>query len=137
MDSLKDTLAKSRPFLYFRHFEASPNALTGIPTADLIDDYARLKAQMDLAWRYRQKLFHGQLTGSNLTTQDLTDIAAEVTTWCRNLSKGAFNRFGYDGFDGTSYAKRGSHRNYADIVSRVDQKIADLAAYKAFLKSLG
>lgn len=140
MDTLKDALAKNPKNLYFRHFEAAPNALAGIPTSDVVDDYARLKGQMDLAWKRRNKLFHGLLTGDNLGTKDLLDLTADITTWCKNLSDGASERFGYDGFDGpcwgTSYWKRAGHKHYADIVSRVDKKLTDVPSYKTFLKGL-
>lgn len=130
---LMEALAKSRPYIYFRHFKASFQELVAVQIANLVTDYARLDGRMDEAWKYRQKIFHGQLTNDRLTTGDLLALEDDIRIWCKNLADGAQARFGYDGFSGkSSFEKRGR----ADIVALVDAKIKSVAEYQAFLKAL-
>jgi hypothetical protein len=82
---------------------------------------------------YRNKLFHGQLTGDSLTTDRLLSLEGDVRAWCYSFSDNAHKRFGYDGFSGgTSFIKT----NRPNISDAVDKKITSIAAYDTFLKEL-
>ena len=81
---------KKRPYLYFSHFRDSIFALAAIPIGDLVGkDYVRLNERMNEAWKYRQKIFHGLLTGDRLTTGELLSLEDDIRAWCKNLSNGA------------------------------------------------
>ncbi|CAN7445923.1 hypothetical protein LJR255_002879 [Pararhizobium sp. LjRoot255] len=132
VNELKDTLAK-RKRLYFRHFKVAFEQLIGIPISALVVDFDRLSDRMEEAAKYRNKLFHGQLTGDSLTTSRLLSLEDDVRAWCLSLSDSSNERFGYDGFAGsTSFVKNGK----PEISKIVDQRISSIGAYGAFLKEL-
>ncbi len=132
VDTLKDILAKKKR-QYFRHFRISFEELVGIPISALVNDFDRLSDKMDLVGAYRNKLFHGQLTGDSLTTKHLLALEDDIPAWCGNLSDGAYQRFIYDGFEGsTSFTKR----NTPEITKTIDEKLTSIGDYRAFLKEL-
>lgn len=132
VDDLKNTLTNRR-YLYFRHFRVAFQELVGIPIADLVADYDRLSKRLEAAEAYRNKLFHGQLTGDSLTTSRLLLLEDDIRAWCFTLSDNAHERFGYDGFSGgTSFIKNGRH----EISGAIDKKITSIETYEAFLKGL-
>ena len=66
--ALRETLGASRE-VYFNGFLAGFDSLYSRPVEGLVGpDYARLKARLDGAVGYRNKIFHGQLTADELTT---------------------------------------------------------------------
>jgi hypothetical protein len=84
---------------------------------------------MIAATNYRNKLFHGQLTGNSLTTEHLLALEDDIRCWCINLSEGAENRFGYDGFTGrTSFVKTCRR----DITKAIDSNLDRLTTTIAF-----
>lgn len=132
VNDLKNTLT-SRRHLYFRHFMVAFEGLVGIPISDLVADYDRLSKQLEVAEGYRNKLFHGQLTGDSLTTDCLLSLEGDVRAWCYSLADNAHERFGYDGFSGgTSFIKNDRPK----ISDAIDKKITSIDTYDAFLKEL-
>lgn len=129
---LREVLAKRRN-LYFHHFRVSFDELVGIPISTLVDNFPHLSGRMDEATSFRNKIFHGQLTGRGLSTAELLSLENDIRTWCLNLSDGAHERFGYDGFAGdTSFTKSGRQ----DISQLVDRKIGSVDDYRTFLIQL-
>ncbi len=131
VDTLRSALA-ARSTIYFKHFKIGIPDLVGIGIEELIGDFALLDARLTEATLHRNKLFHGQLTDSSLGTEQLLSMAHDIRTWRERLSDGAQERFGYDGFSGSSFRKRGVD----EITGSVDAKITSLADYKAFLANL-
>ncbi|WP_311272276.1 MULTISPECIES: hypothetical protein [unclassified Rhizobium] len=129
---LRETLGK-RKRLFFRHFQISFKELVDIPISDLIADFERLSIRMIEATEYRNKLFHGQLTGGSLTTSYLLSLEDDIRAWCYSLSDRSHERFGYDGFAGsTSFMKTGR----SELSLLVSQKIPSVEDYAAFLVRL-
>lgn len=129
---LNEALSQRRR-LYFQNFQNAFAKLIGVAISELIADYSRLGQRLIEAKAYRDKLFHGQLTGDSLTTEHLLLLEDDIRLWCVNLSDGAQARFGYDGFEGdTSFVKTGR----AEITAAVDMKIASIEDYREFLVAL-
>lgn len=131
VDQLKAALA-ARSTIYFRHFKIGIEELSGVALSELVNDFDSLSERLAVATGYRNKLFHGQLTGSSLQTDELLSIARDIRLWCGRLSDGAEVRFGYDGFSGSSFCKRGID----DMTRSVDARIASVADYETLLGNL-
>ena len=129
---LRKTLGK-RKRLFFRHFQLGFKEIIDIPISDLVADFDRLSNRMIEATKYRNKLFHGQLTGDSLTTALLLSMEDDIRAWCYSLSDRSHERFGYDGFAGdTSFKKT----DRSELSLAVSQKISSVEDYAAFLKRL-
>jgi hypothetical protein len=96
---LKDALAAEEK-IYFEGFIKGFEAIHPRAIADLIgSDYTRLRPVLDVITRHRNKIFHGQLTGQDLSRNDLLNHVAFLQDWCRLLGEGARHYMGYEGFD--------------------------------------
>jgi hypothetical protein len=85
------------------------------------DQYPTLKREIGTAYKYRNKIFHGQQTGQSLTRSDLEKCIASMKDWCELLAKGASEHIGYNGFSKNSLQKNGK----AQITEKVDNALAD------------
>ena len=100
--------------------------------ADLIGgEYARLRPALAVVTKHRNKIFHGQLTGQDLSRKDLFRHVSDLQDWCRLLGDGARRYMGYEGFD-DSFQKVSN----PGFVFDYKLTLADLAGYKALLKTL-
>ncbi|NKJ03750.1 MULTISPECIES: hypothetical protein [unclassified Rhizobium] len=89
--------------LDYNSFMGAINHLSGIPVSDLVGErYRPLKKEIGVCYRNRQKILHGQQTGQSLDREALLARIASIREWCRLLSVGAADRFGYDGFAGNT-----------------------------------
>jgi hypothetical protein len=105
--ALRDALAGRR--VYFRDFIAAWDKLYARPLREIVGpDYDRLRAALDEAITYRNKIFHGQLTSKYLSREDLIAYVALITRWCRALAAGSQLEIGYDGFARNSFRKSNS-----------------------------
>lgn len=102
---LKETLANNRK-VYFKGFirgfdRIYPKAISGIYGKN----YAKHLSHLEEAIEYRNKIFHGQLTGKHLSRSDFKRIVDNISTWCKKLAREMKNEIGYDGFQRNSYRK--------------------------------
>lgn len=129
--SLRNTLAASRR-VYFNGFVAGFDALYPRSVQALVGQkYASLKARLDEAIDYRNKIFHGQLTSRVLTRQDLEALVADIEAWCTTLARNALAEFGYDGFGRNSLHKSA----IADLAARFKIQFTSVADYAAFIRA--
>lgn len=105
IDQLRETLVKNKK-VYLGGFEEGIDSLFTCTVKDLVgEDYAQLKARIDDATNYRNKIFHGQLTDFYLNRGELLSLVADIQRWCKLLSGGATTHIGYDGFSRNSFQK--------------------------------
>jgi hypothetical protein len=105
--ALRNALAARR--LYFRDFISAWNKLYTRPLKEIVGpDYDRLRAVLDEAIEFRNKIFHGQLTTKYLSREDLIAYVAQIRCWCRALAAGSQLEIGYDGFERNSFRKSDS-----------------------------
>lgn len=130
VDSLRSTLNGFKD-VYFEGLERGFNALYPISVEKLVGvSHGTLRARITEATRYRNKIFHGQLTDQNLSTTDLVDLTGDLRSWCEALASGAQAELEYDGFARNSFRKS----QVPDIASRLLEQFANIGDYKAFIK---
>lgn len=103
-------------------FMGAIHHLSGMSLKDLMGErYRPLKKSIDGSYAIRQKTFHGQQTGKNLSRDALIEHIGTVREWCDVLSESATLHFGYDGFSrSTSLFKT----NKSELVTAVDKALA-------------
>lgn len=128
--NLRETLGKNRR-VYFEGFIRGFDALYPRTVEDLIGaGYTQLRDRIDKAVDFRNKIFHGQLTGEHLTREDLLGYVGEIRTWCESLANGACRELKYDGFARNSFQKS----EIDDLSQRFNLPFAHVADYEAFIK---
>jgi len=129
---LRDTLAQNGR-IYFQHFGSGVDKLSNSSIAKMVGvEFATLDKTVQEVRRYRNKIFHGQLTREQLSATELAKLNKSVRKWCQLLSKGAQNALGYDGFERKSFRKGASN----SLSNHVSQRISTLSDYKTFLEEL-
>jgi hypothetical protein len=127
---LKTALANER--IYYEGFIKGFEALHPKSIADLIGpEYARLQPLLPVIKKHRNKIFHGQITGQELSREALLDYVDDLREWCRLLGEGTHSYLGYEGFD-DSFRKSPD----ATFVSHYKLSLASVADYKNLLKTL-
>ncbi|KQZ44684.1 hypothetical protein [Ensifer sp. Root558] len=107
--------------LDYTTFIGAISHLSGVPVSEVIGDrYRPLKKEIEHCHRNRQKIFHGQQTGQGLTREALIGRIKVIRNWCELLSNGASDRFGYDGFAGTTSLFK---TNRDEVIEAVDKAI--------------
>lgn len=105
IQNLRKVLADNRD-VYFDGFIAGWDNLYTSPISDLVgQEYQSLLALLREATRHRNKIFHGQLTNSSLTRNNLLVYVETIRDWCCKLAEGALKEIGYDGFGRNSFHK--------------------------------
>jgi len=128
-EALRAKLNEKR--VYFDGLERGFDALSPVSVESLVGRlYGVLHARITEATKYRNKIFHGQLTDKSLTRGDLVDLTSDLRSWCKALANGAHAEFGYDGFAGNSFQKSQS----LDIPKRLLEQFANIGDYEAFIK---
>lgn len=131
IDSLKNALESSNK-VYFRGLLRGWNALWPVPVEQLIGtEHTRLRARLDEAKQYRNKIFHGQLTGKELTRSAFEAFVKDIRRWCNALGAGAQAEVGYDGCGRDSFQKA---HDAAALCARYKTPLANIAAYRDFIK---
>ena len=128
---LKNALA-AEGRIFFKGFMKGFEAIHPKRIEELIGvDYTRLYPVLDVVTRYRNKIFHGQLTGEDLGRDDLLANVVNLKEWCRLLGQGARHYMNYEGFD-DSFRKASN----AALVSGFKLQMTGLNDYKQILRSL-
>jgi len=127
---LRQVLA-SNTGVYFDGVEKGFDALYARSISDLIGkDYPRLRERMKEATDRRRKIFHGQLTSKNMTTNDLLAFVEDIRAWCSLLACSAHADFGYDGFARNSFRKS----VVPDLWKRFKVQITTVQDYDDFVR---
>lgn len=130
VDSLLSTLNSCKN-VYFEGLETGLNALYPVSVETLVGiSHGALRARITEAQRYRNKIFHGQLTDQGLTRDDLVNLTNDLRSWCKALANGANAEFGYDGFARNSFQKS----QMLDLASRLLEQFANIGDYEVFIK---
>jgi hypothetical protein len=128
---LKDALEKSTK-VYFDGLLAGWNALYPRSVDQLVGtEYTRLMDRLSAATKHRNKIFHGQLTGQDLSRRELVGFVTDIRAWCEVFGKGAQSEVGYDGCGRNSFRKA---PNAAALCAKYTTNLANLAGYKQFIK---
>jgi hypothetical protein len=127
MNALRDALGDRH--VYFCDFISAWDKLYARSLKEIVGaDYDRLRAVLNNAIEYRNKIFHGQLTAKRLSRGDLIAYVAQIRCWCRALASGSQQEIGYDGFERNSFRKSDS-----PLTDRLVTKITSVEDYKEFL----
>jgi len=65
--------------------------------------YVELAGEIDRIRKYRNKLIHGQITGQNITSQQLERDVLWIVDWISTLADATDRQFGYDGLQRKTY----------------------------------
>jgi hypothetical protein len=123
------TLAANRR-VYFNGAVAGFDALSPTAVKDLIGpEYERLWAQFCDFAGVRNKIFHGQLTGTDMTTGQLRTSVNNIKLWCHLLAENAIREIGYDGFERDSFRKS----PIGNLADRVRVQIRNADQYADFI----
>ena len=129
---LKDALEASKG-VYFDGVLRGWNALYPRSVEGLVGtEFLRLKARLDEAKGYRNKIFHGQLTSKGLSRTQLVSLAKDIRAWCVAFGDGAQAAVGYDGCGRDSFRKA---RNGVAICAMYKEQIAGLGDYRTFIRN--
>lgn len=93
--------------------------------------HSRLLARVQEAGRYRNKIFHGQLTSLELSREDLKALVADIREWCETLALGFQAEIAYDGFGRGSFHKSA----ITDLATRYNLQLASVSEYEDFLRT--
>jgi len=127
--SLKDTLGNNRN-VYFAGFEQGFDAIYPHPIRELVGErYPELRERIKKAIDYRNKIFHGQLTGECLAREELLEVVVDIRSWCELVARGADDEIGYDGFARNSFQKIGGR----ELSARFKIQIRDFNEYRQFI----
>src|SRR5450756_1693309 len=80
--ALENTLAEFKN-VYFAGFIKGIDALYQVPVSELFgQDYLPLRKRLKEAQLVRDKIFHGQVTGKQLTRNQLMELIDGIRAWC-------------------------------------------------------
>ncbi len=129
-DHLKETLAKNKK-VYFNGFIKGFNAIYPKTIKDIFGaNYDSSIAQIKKYIGYRNKIFHGQLTGEGLSRDDLIGFVYNIKEWCSTLAENMKEELGYDGFARNSQRKSQT----PEAFSNLKVEIKSIEEYKDFIK---
>jgi hypothetical protein len=129
---LKGALEKSTS-VYFAGILAGWNALYPRSIEQLVGtEYRRLRDRLTEATKHRDKIFHGQLTRHNLSTQALVALVNDIRAWCVALGSAAQAEVGYDGCGRNSFRKA---QDSPALCATYKLQLANIAAYRQFIKT--
>lgn len=127
--ALKMALANNRG-IYFEGLNKGFDSIYPKAISEMIgSDHDRLIALINESIGYRNKIFHGQLTGRSLSREDLFAYVDGIEEWCKRLSEAAEREIGYNGFARNSFQKS-SRREISKTFKLTFNSIQD---YKAFI----
>jgi hypothetical protein len=122
--------ARSR--IYFGGLRRGFEMLSGVAIADAFGEQAGdYETDIERVRKYRNKLFHGQLTEDFLDFSQLSELARNLSSSSKLIGDMCEAKIGYKGFD-QSYIKGGNPQ----LVARVTELLPDLDAYKRLLVEL-
>jgi hypothetical protein len=119
--------------VYFNGLVKGWNALYPRSVEQLVgSEYKRLRGRLDEATKYRNKIFHGQLTSKGLSRAELRALVQDIRSWCDALGNSAQAEVGYDGCGRNSFRKA---KNAAALCASYKTPLADLVAYRGFIRA--
>jgi hypothetical protein len=103
IESVVSVMVKNRN-LYPETFEKCIKAL-GVPDVPTLigAHHSSIAAEMRRIKRYRNKLMHGQITGENVSSNQIEKDVLVLINWISSLAAGAQNTFGYDGIQRNTF----------------------------------
>jgi hypothetical protein len=129
---LKSELERSKR-VYFDGLLRGWDALYPRSISDLVGhEYKQLRGRMSVAVRYRNKIFHGQLTAQGLSRIELLALVGDIRKWCEAVGTGATAEVGYDGCGRNSFRKAS---NSAQLSARFKSPLANMADYTLFIET--
>lgn len=130
ISALRSTLSNNRK-VYFEGFICGFDAIYPRSIKYLIGpSYDELRSRLDEAIYFRNKIFHGQLTSSTLSRNDLFGYVADIRSWCKFLAEGALAEIGYDGFLRDSFKKS----KIGNISKKYLVQFSGIASYEQFIR---
>lgn len=132
IDNLIITLSSNRN-IYFKHFIIGIDNIYTKPIKEIYGpDYQSSFSSIEEVLKIRNKIFHGQLTGKNLSREDLVDKVTSIRFWCSKVADSFNLEIGYDGFARDSYQK--STNPY--IFSQIQWPFDGIKKYSDFIERL-
>ncbi len=123
-----NTLAEEKK-VYFSGLMKGFDALSPITIEDIQGDRFRYLSQsLSESRGYRNKIFHGQLTGLSLDKHELNSKIIEIKEWCLNISTKCSEQYNFDGFDRNSLQE-----NLFIKKEYLKLKISTIDKYKEFI----
>lgn len=117
--------------VYFNGFVRGIDELMPASLRELVGGrYDVLIVSIAEVTKYRNKIFHGQLTAKKLKRDDLIGYVDDMRCWCQILSSVAEKEIGYDGFGRNSFVKSFK----TDLYESFKVKITSFASYREFIK---
>ena len=126
---LRETLANNRK-VYFRGVVRGFDVLYPRSVKTLVGaEYDRLSGRLDDTINHRNKIFHGQLTSSYLSREDLLGYVTDIRLWCRTLAESSLIEFSYDGFARNSFQKS----TLTELYKRFNVQLNSVESYPDFI----
>ncbi len=117
--------------LYFDDFINAFNKIYPKTYKDILGtSHDKLKTDLEGISRFRNKIFHGQLTGQKLTKNQLRGEIEKIQNWCFEVAEKMYGEIGYDGFSRNSFRKS-KNKN---MVSDYKLQINSIDELRDFLK---
>jgi hypothetical protein len=130
VDQLREVLQKN-PCVYFAGLKTGFDEIYPRSVEQLIGyKYKKLNLRLIEAGRYRNKIFHGQLTSDYLSRHELVGFVCDIREWCKTLAEAAHKELQYNGFDRNSFRKSKN----SDLYKQFKVKFVDVNSYKEFIK---
>lgn len=99
------TLAKNKK-IYSKHFIIGIDSILENSFESVYGElYKNDIEAINKLYPYRNKIFHGQISGESLKRSDLLEKIDLIKRWCQNCSLHFENLIGYDGFSRNSLRK--------------------------------
>lgn len=101
--------------LYGKHFIKGLAEL-GHPVSELVGNaHDGMQAKLSDIEKFRNKIFHGQITGHSLDREALEKAVATIIEWMEALATGAADAIGYDGLSSSAAKRKGAHGHGHDL----------------------
>ena len=113
IEAIVNVMVKNRN-LYPETFERGIKALGVSSVPNLIGpDHGQLELELKRIRNYRNKLMHGQITGQNITSNQIEKDVVMLIKWMSLLGSGANEKFGYDGIKRNTFTSAKASSNIA------------------------
>jgi hypothetical protein len=119
-----DILSANR-YIYFRHLIIGINLIYYKEIKEIYGiDYEVDYNSISSLKSFRNKIFHGQLTGEKLNRNDLTGFVAIMKKWSKQIAESFQDEINYDGFKRNSLTK--SKKDFSTLLKYKITNIEDL-----------
>ncbi len=129
INTLRETLGNFRN-IYFDGFIIGINKISKKSLSELYGEkYVEDLNKIKKATKYRNKIFHGQLTSDQLSRDDLLKQVENIKSWCEKIAEIADTHYGYCGFARNSFQK-----SEEDLSQKITNSLTSAEEYKAFIQ---